>query len=299
MSEFSFANYSLSALESDPQGVYNLANELIPEMAWAFNYELSEVPDEQNLRGLIAHIGPAKTLQDNIGLVQERLGSTEDDVTLAANWVERSGVLLPTERSFADPSIVLPDSIETAIITGGVARWMNRRAQTLVHAMGEGLEVGQTVIAVGNRQMKETEHELVTDFARKEGRLPNEAEYATTYLEPLLKIMTEQTVKVIPVESSVGDDVLREALDSEFTVLSGEILSVGNAPAAAFTAGQIRQAARRLSPFFDDVHDQLFMIGDQIDVAREGQGPATHQNPFSALGQIARTALILHQNTEL
>ena len=82
----------------------------------------------------------------------------------------------------------------------------------------------------------------------------------------------------------------REISDKE------SVLAISNAPAAIQTAGQFRIAARVIDAGFDKAGDQLFVLADGIDVARGGEGPATHQNPFTALGQVARSALFLYRN---
>jgi hypothetical protein len=98
--------------------------------------------------------------------------------------------------------------------------------------------------------------------------------------------------------SESGSVVFAEGLSREKSLLEESVLAVGNAPAAIQVAGQFREAARDLDPEFDKNGLQLFMAGDSIPVARSGEGPKTHQNPLSALGQIARNALILHKQAQ-
>jgi len=65
------------------------------EMAYAMGYDLGGTPTTEALQGFIAYIGPAKVLQENIELVQERLATEADAVNVAADWAKRSGCLKP------------------------------------------------------------------------------------------------------------------------------------------------------------------------------------------------------------
>lgn len=283
-----FRNYQLG------DNVHQLAEGLLPEMAETMGYELTDQPDVDNLRGLIGHIGPAKWLQDNIALVRERLGTAEDAQVVAAGWTERSGVMIPMTRSFVSPEIAVPDEVDSAVITGGVARWMLRRADRLERVTARGMRVGRVVIAAGSRQMRPSEHARVADYAILNGAEPTEADFARTYMVPALAEAGHET-ELVAVDSSDGDDVMRAAAEA---TRGGTVLAVGNAPAAIQVAGQYRLAAREASAGFDTSGDQLFMTADTLPVARGSEGPATHQNPFTALGQIARSALFLRMNQD-
>lgn len=287
-----FENYILDELREDPRGVYGLADGLVPEMALVTGYELSDVPNTEELSRFIAHIGPAKTLQDNIARVREVLGTDSDATDVAASWVERSGVMEPVRRSFAG-GVEVPNTFDSMVITSGVANWMLRRVSTAEREDADS--VGRTVVIAGNRQMGEGEHQLVRRYAKEHGSLPTEADFARTFLLGRLTLVGFKT-EIIDPETSNGDQAIAEALQQNQDILDGTVLVVSNAPNTVQAGGQLRQGARQLSQDFDIEGSQVFIVSDSFPVARKGQAPATHQNPFTALGQIARNALLLHKN---
>lgn len=281
-----FSNYELG------DNVYELANGLLPEIAEAANFDLGEVPSELALRGLIGRLGPAKELQRNIAGVKDFLGENADGQ--AADWVERSGVLIPVERPFASPGLI-PDSIDAIVWSGGVANWMLRRASLTERF--DSTKTGKVVLALGTREMSSAEHpNLARHFARTKGFMPREADFANQYIVPRLE-SAGFTTKVVITDSKSGDTVLDQAFTEIPELQDGTMLVVGNAPNVIQAAGQIRLAAQRASYLFDSNGVQLFMASDTIPVARKGEGTATHQNPFSALGQIARNALYIHKTS--
>lgn len=293
MSDFerNFADYQLG------DDVYHLGRGLLPEMARVMEYDLGITPTEEALQGFVGHIGPARWLQDNIEVVRGRLGyygQEKDSVMLAADWTEQSGVMEPVHRSFASPEITLPGEFDVAVITGGVGRWMLRRAAHLRDLFEvSGVRMGEAVVAAGTRQMKESEHALVADLAARQGHLPTESEFAHRLIVPRLQVAGIRA-RALDIGTHVGDEVMKEAA---YAIQNrGTILSVANAPAAIQTAGQLRVALRDLKPDFDASGEQLFVSADAMPVARHGESPATHQNPYTALGQIARNALFVHRN---
>lgn len=277
-----FSDYQLG------DDVYSLGGGVIPEIAAAANYELTSGQAAQDvLPGLIGAVGPDKELQKNIGRVKQFLG--DDAVQTAADWVERSGVLKPVERSFVQPG-QLPDEIDSLLINGGVARWMLRRAAIAEQYSPE--RIGRIILPLGIRQMGKVEHQLVTTLETKNGVKPTEQQFASEYLVGRLSLAGFK-VELIPVESTDGDSILQELFTQYKSLTEGTMLVAGNAPSVIQSAGQVRLAARSAASSFDSNGDQLFMAGDTIQVARNGEKPATHQDPYTALGQIARNALFL------
>lgn len=293
-----FSNYEVSKIIESSEGIYGLANNLLPEMAEALGYDLGERSAEESLKGFIKHIGPAKELQDNIALVQQRLGTNEDAVTIAADWVDRSGLLTPVARAFRDNTELDMSKIDRVVMTGGVANWMIRRGMLIERILPEV----PIDIVVGNRQMKEVEHPIVGHLMRNKGEdRITESEFALNYLEPRLGVLGLQAVTVTA-ETANGNEVFAELFSQYETCAQDDtILVVGNAPSFIQSAGQLRSVARDVNPNFDplDNEPQLYMISDTIPVARNGEGTATHQNPYSALGQIARSASYIQQATRL
>jgi len=145
-----------------------------------------------------------------------------------------------------------------------------------------------------NRQMGAGEHQLVASFAARYGRPPTEAEFAQEYIERWLSYIGFN-VQVLSLDSNDLDVIHQSLFDPHTNLLDDTVLVVGNAPSAVFTAGHLRWVARSLDSKFDAGGDQLFMMGDTIPLALAGEGPATHQNPFSALGSVARNYLSLRR----
>lgn len=296
-----FQTYDLLDIADNPRGVYDLADQLLPEMAEAMGYELGETPKTENIQGLIGHIGPAKTLQENIELVQQRLATTADAVTIAADWAERSGCLDKTTRGFISPGAdLLKVGFGAAVFNTGVGRWQERRAKQVIELKESGVKFAKVIIFAGNRAMAETEHPEVVEMTKTHGYPPTESDFASTYIADILRA-NDISADVVAIDSANGDEVFREGLKKRGFLYDWSILAIGNAPSTIQVAGQYRKAARSLEEDdgirFDRVGGQLYMAGDSIGVARHGESPATHQNPFTALGQIARNALMLHEQS--
>lgn len=287
-SERNFSNYQLG------DNVYELAGGLLPEIADTMSYDLGGQPTAEALQGFVGHIGPAKWLQDNIGVVRQRLGADGDALSIAADWTERSGIMQPLYRNFTTPEMRTPLEIDTAVIGSGVARWMLRRVNQLrtLHEVAE-LKTGEVLVAGGSREMKESEHPFVANLATAIGKLPTEAQFSSLVMVPRL-LQEGFNAKAVAPNTQVGDAVM-EAVAYEMS-RDGTVLVVGNAPAGIQSAGQFRLAAQKVESDFDVDGGQLFMAADSLPIARHGEGPATHQNPYTALGQIARNALFLHRN---
>lgn len=281
-----FSTYELG------QNPYDLADGILREIAAATGYTLGEQPTDTELSGLISHLGPTKTLQDNITLVQEELGSGIDATTVVADWIERSGVLIPLQRAFADNEPT-PNEFDAVVWSGGVANWILRR--TAITERLDPERVGTVTIVAGNRQMREAEHQLVINYARKEGKLPSEADFISAYILGRLGLAGFDS-SLLRVDSGNGDQILDELFAVHRSLLDKSVVVPSNAPNAIQAAGQLRLAAKRAYVTFDNTHNQVYMMSDSVPVARRGEGTATHQNPFSALGQIARNALFLHKN---
>lgn len=265
---------------------------VIPEMAMAFGHELAPEPNPGNLGDLIKVVGQSKELQQNLPRVQEVLGTDQKAVDIARNWVERSGLLVPTERSFMDPNLPLPKTEKDAVLflSGGVRNWMRRRADVALALKERGI-VKNAIIAVGNRAMKGVEGPDVRDGM-------TEADYMDEVIVPILE-EADVVTDILRVESSNGSEVMAVGAEHIFEHTNAEpIIVVGNAGAGIQMAGQLRQAFRsveeRHTYSFDPDGSELFIATDGFPLGETGKEPtSTHQNPFTALGQIARNAKIL------
>lgn len=299
-----FSNFEIEPLRGRSRnelytGVYALGRDLLPEIADGLEIsQLSANPSTEEIQRMIGEMAPHKTLQDNIGFVKERLGY-EDDPRRATDYVadqiERSGALKPLRRAFREEK-ELPEEVDAIFMTGGIANWILRR-RNLVEQLDASL-CEDVYVAVGNRVMSPTEHALVRTFERQYGHQPTEAEFMSKYVNFALG-MGSHNVATTTADTRVGDEVIDTLLDRVPYILDGTVLAVGNAPNTIQSAGQFREAAQRVNPDFDEGENpQLFMIGDTIQVARHEEGTATHQNPFSALGQIVRNALYIQRAVE-
>ena len=289
MSEvISFANYNFS--EYGPESIYAIGQEagtkgVIPEIAAAFDFELSDSPDVDNLGGLISRVGPAKELQENIGRVQQALGTNGSAADIARSWSLRSGLLLPVERSYLKGTAIEGD-IELSVVTGGVRNWMHRRAQRLAE-LHNRFNVPKTLLVAGNREMKPSEGDDVEAGM-------TEADYLRSVVAFKLKNLGIAAT-VLSVDSGVGDEVMAQGASKarEMTDSDSHIVVVSNAGAWGQNAGQFRRALRNRGVYgsdFDVDGQQFFTASDSFPLGSGSEPTATHQNPFSALGQIARNA---------
>ncbi len=292
-----FANYNI--LQHRVETIYAIGKDdthprgVIPEIAAAFGHELSERPDINNLGGLISKVGPAKELQSNIVVVRQALGTDRNGIDIARNWVERSGILAPVERSYMTyvegKQISLADA-SLMIATSGVRNWMQRRAASMKALRANNENLADALLVAGNRPMKTTEGPDV-----QEGM--TEADYMRDIVAADLA-NSGITVSVVEVPSSVGDEVMREGGRRVKEHLVGrallQVVLVSNAGAWPQNGGQLRRALREydaFGPSFDQNGDQLVIVADEFPLGETGDEPtATHQNPFSALGQIVRNA---------
>lgn len=289
-----FSNYDLAALKARPEGVYDLGDGILREIARAFGYDLGSRPSEQTLFGLVGAVGPHKTLQDNIQHVKDVLGS--DAVNISANWMDWSGCMQAASGAFVAPgNQPIPDRINAIVWTGGVANWQLRR-RNLTERINPAT-VDKVVLAMGSREMGPDEHALVATFIRQEDRKPTEFEFGEIFVVPVLE-NAGFSVTLHRVESQSGDEVCEAIFRQNPDLIQGTVLTVGNAPNLIQGTGQLRAAAQRVDPEFDRDGNQLFMIGDYFPVAHKGESKDTHQNPLSGLGQIARNAAFLQKAIE-
>lgn len=251
--------------------------------------ELSEVfaiePGEEgwttdNLGSLIAKIGPAKTLQDNIQATEEVL-SISDGKDVAIAWVEASGLLEAVARNFEDPSAEMPTNFDSVVISGGVRNWMMRRANLLKEMIDQNTTVNEVVLAAGTRAMKTTE-----------GPDVQEGDTEATYLEREIKPMLESVglnVAMLAPDTEIGDEVASAV--AEYVKAAQAVLVVCSAGNWIQNGGQIRRAIG------GDIN-KVYVASDTFPVAKNDELPATHQNPFTALGIIARNLQELQRHAK-
>lgn len=275
---------SIEPLHQNPFAVLEIGGGVVPEMAKAFGVSLAGGTTEEALGRLISAVGPAKTLQDNIAHAKEVLGL--DAITISRDWAERSGLLVPVSRPYMrgvteeGAGAVSPQSVDVAVITGGVRNWMHRRTEYLAESVESGTGVGRVILAGGNRAMGTAEGPDVQQGMR-------EQDYLEAVVAPRLGELGLRT-EVLAVPSASGNQVnaaVAGCLRPEDTVMY-----VGNAGQWVQGAGQLRRAARGVMPGFDADGSQLHVISDGFPLGDGTQPPAAAQHPVSALGIIARNA---------
>jgi hypothetical protein len=291
MAELTFSNFSLE--HDTMEDIYAIGvtdgedNGVIEEIAAAFEYELDETPSVDNLGGLIKKVGPAKELQENIARVQEVLGTDEDAVTIARGWAERSGLLVPIQQSYATAE-VFEEPVDLAIISGGVRNWIHRRAVRLVELQAE-VGVAEALLIGGNRVMKTAEGPDV-----EEGM--TEADYMSAVILPNLAAGDRGIpASLVRADTGIGDEVMEagaKALKNHVDdIESTRMAVVSNAGAWVQNAGQFRRAVQRaVDSSFDKEGSQFFAVSDGFQLGTGVEPTSTHQNPFSAAGQIVRNA---------
>ncbi len=291
-----FADYNLGYLGwAHEQGIFGLADELVPEMMEAAGVERDEhASDEAALRALVGALSPNKELVLNINTTMEKLG--ENAVERAIEWVDRSGVLEPINRSFQRDETP-PKKVDSIVFSGGVANWMLRRTALLERL--DPASTDRVVIAAGERVMKPGEHQMVKNYAQNNGRLPTEYEFMGKYILPRIGHagFNDRTIHFVDGRSSNADEIWAEAIRKNSKLVGPtRTLIVTNAPNSIQAAGQFRLSARQVDEGFDGLVSQLFVVSDSIPVARHGEKSPGLQDPVTAIGQIARNALVLHQN---
>ncbi len=292
--EVRFDNFEAPADVAEIGAVGNKPG-VLAEIATAFGHELDKPLTPENLGELIRSVGPAKTLLDNIDLVRQGLGTRKDPVGIATDWVRRSGLLVPVDRYYRfneEPSLVA----DVALVTGGVRNWMMRRAALLASLPND--RVPRNVILVGGSR--------VMNVAEGPDVEPGmtEASYLRSIIVPFLKGKKGIDARAFTVESEHGADVMKKAayeIDqvAGLNEINTKVLVVCNAGNWPQNAGQFRRAARKYSGnIFEERSIGLHVISDKFPLGTGKEPAATHQNPFSALGQIVRNFYELAQHTD-
>jgi hypothetical protein len=212
--------------------------------------------------------------------------------------VERSGLLTPVQRSYVKDE-AFREPVDVAIITGGVRNWMHRRAVRLVE-LNEDVGVTQALLVAGNRPMKTSEGPDV-----EEGM--TEADYMRqVILSNLAAGARGIPTSLVRADTGVGDEVMgkgAEVIAKQYlgNVKTDRLAVVSNAGAWVQNAGQFRRAIKEWvpNPSFDLEGDQFVAASDGFQLGTGAEPTSTHQNPFSATGQIVRNAQELVRNIAL
>ncbi len=279
--------------------VYDLAANLIPDLAERVDIVLQDKPTSEALSRLVGALGPKPVLRD----------SNEPTITLeeAAQLVEESGVQEQLARSLWTPEFEIPKQVDGIVITGGMANWQDRAANLLVsHAAGRH-NPGKVYIPVGNRVMNtgtEVTNSNVSDFHHLYGRYPEESAYVEDYILPKLATVGYE-VHPIPYSTAAGETIADRFTSSHSELFNNdsEVIFARVANAGIHLAVQMRQAARFQNPDFDSQPNkpQVFVLTDTFPTARteeQKSEPKNYQSPYTALRQVALTAKLLHETAD-
>lgn len=300
--QIDFSTVSLRDVRDNPQVIYDIGKGLepddigvLPEIAEAFQAELSEIPDAQNLGQLVGAVGPAKTLRDNETGVETTLAKAP--IEISRDWVVRSGIMRPLDRGLWDAETPAPaDSVK--IGQGAVMNWQDRFATVM-----ESVAPSEVVLISGNRRM-DTKTEIreanIGIFRLETGRVPTEAEYAERFIAPRLR-KVGHTVTELAFNTKDGAEIIRGMFEEKPELLERQLTAVRVANAGLPLALQIRRVAREIKPDFDDeANPQMFAMTDEIHLAEnkaETKDAKNNQSPVSALRQAVVVAKELIDQT--
>lgn len=276
---------------------------VVEEIKTAFGYE------GDNLGDLIGQVAPNKDLQANIAFARETLSDPDvkesigyldkTAIEIARAWGERSGLQEKVYRPLMEPAAYNPGYYAAAVVPDRVVNWMDRMA-TILEEVGKRADIPMVVLVSGGREIGDGEHPDV------KGGTPS-IEYMSEILEPRLKAVGSfAAVETIGIEQEAGQSVIERA--ASYLAEKGFDASVHRllVPAVAGnwmqTGAQARQGFKVLREDFDEDHEnlpysrQLWVASDSFPLGETGEEPkSTHQNPFSAIGNILRGAKLLDE----
>lgn len=277
---------------------------VVSEISTAFGYE------GDDLSGLIGTVAPEKELQKNIAHAQEVLDDPDTrkkigqgdktGIEVARSWGDRSGLQAQVLRPLMEPQYSMPDRFSAALVTDGVLNWMNRMAE-VTERVGKWSKIPLVVLVSGGRKIGAGEHPDV------EAGTPS-SEYMAEVLEPKLRETGNfSEVVTIEIDREEGQSVMARAAEylsgSDKVDLAEDRLVV---PAVAGNwmqkGAQARAALQGVQDGFDEGRPdsrfarQLWVASDTFPLGVTGHEPkSTHQNPYSAIGNILRGAKLLDE----
>lgn len=280
-----FSNFRLAE-----DNVYELAGGLIPDIADKLQVDLGNEPNVDALGTLVGKIGANKVLRDN-GEVSAL------DREEMVEMLGRTGVQKSLERSLWTPDITPgTQGVTVAVMTGGVANWMDRSERALPVWMR-----GMVHLPTGKRVMDtgtEVSNKRVRQFHEMTGRCPTEAEYAARVIMPRIARRKGSTPILDPYATIDGDEIARFFFEENPSLLTQKLLFVRVANAGVQLAVQMRKAARQFDAGFDSdpENPQVFIATDHFPIAhngREERNPVRFQKAQTGLRQAVLTAKLI------
>jgi len=307
-----FSTYRLETCRVEKMG-----NELLPEMADFFEVPHTGSADAHaaELAQLQDVLGTSTDLERDVpqvlGFMVDKLGSEEAAIARAADWVERSGIHKPVNRSLWKSSLPAPDTAPIYVV-GGTANWVNWMDRTADLLIAQDNRDRRVHVHTGDRDMStftERAHPNVVDYiASPPGgtHAPNESEYVDVFITPRL-MQAGYKVAHVEHETTSGVEIARAMAKRSLIESEGPVVFAQSARTGVIhTAAQVRRAVRTinaaatglpLNPEFDSKEDPLaFILTDGFSIAHTAEhtrNPADYQNPIHVLRHIASTARAL------
>lgn len=274
---------------------------VVEEVQQAFGYE------GYDLGSLIGQVVPHKTLQDNIAFAVEALSNPsvqtalgydgQSPAAIAHEWGVRSGLQTQVFRPLMEPKDATEGlEFAVAIEAEGVVNWMNRMADVTI-AAAQATPIERMLLVSSGRLIGGAESPSV-----EVGTPVNK--FMMSQLGPRLGATgLFKIVELVGTSKTDGNSVMARAAahlatTEEIDLRSARVLAPAVAGNWAQKGVQIRQALQAVEPDFDtDVAArQLWVASDTFPLGVTGEEPkTTHQNPFSAIGNILRSAKLLNE----
>lgn len=265
---------------------------VIPQLARLFKYELAEIPNVENLGGLIHETGQFKELQQNLPRLREVLGADQNAIAAARDLTVRSGALIPVERFYGSAVIEIEPKtvIKKAVMTGGIRNYIGLRRPMLMAYLAGKYEIESAVLIGGERKMKS-----------KEGKDVIEGMTEAEYLDEVTKHQLYNVgidAEVLSVSSEVGDKIMAMGAKhiAETVDLNDPnciIALISNGGSWVQNGGQMLRGLQTASinSSFNADHRNFIVVSDRFKLGETGTEPTiTHQNPFTVQPQSVRNA---------
>ena len=288
------SNFSLHTFDAA-----TVAGGLLPEMAEVFGVDFDPEHAAQSLTELSGAIGKSKVLQDNIGQVQEVLGTDQDGLSIAADWLERSGVQKALDRNLWTPGSQTPRDVGAIVMTDSMANGQDRTTALLQRWAEQGRsrdELPRVFLATGNRIMDtktEVTNASVEQMYDVMGRYPTGYEYGESVVRPTL-VSAGYKVTIIPYDTANGSEVADRFISDYPAIFGGEIAFARVANSGVQLAGQFRRAVHARGWNFDTAENpQVYILTDEQPIARneeELSQSRRFQNPHTGIHLAVQTA---------
>lgn len=305
MSGLTLENFRVGTDNVEQIGATNERPGVLRDLRTAFGYS------GDSLDGLIKHVAPNTTLQDNIEFAREVL-SDEDTAksigyegdtaaSIAGDICARSGLQARVIRPFMEPAEGgLPSKFDAAIQTDGVVNWMDRMTNISIMTARQA-SIDTILLASGGRLIGDNESPKVAA-----GTSVNR--YMATSVVPMMGISgLFKAIELVHTNEKAGPKVMaqaagRLAMSGEVDLTTGLVIVPAVAGNWPQKGAQARQALKAVQPDFDSDPErrQLWVVSDSFPLGLTGEEPkTTHQNPFSALGNVLRAAKLLDDQAKI